>query len=583
MAKLVETLKQDEQDHEFYPTTNEIITALARDIGVLDKEGRCYRSWEREKRDRFSLLDIGAGNGKVLTRLRELCGFDELLAIEKSSRLCRQMDESILVVGTEFHEQSLMSKMVDVIYCNPPYSQFEQWSTRIIRESASARLYLTIPQRWIGSIPIADAIKFREANWRKIGDFDFEDAEDRTARAKVHLVRVDLPKKDDDAFERWFGEQFADVIEKFKHDKPKCSKCGKEFAEEEKRDENRYYCNDCGDYSDGKGGRRRPFASLVVGPNYPEALVGIYNDEMAKIQRNYQALSELDPDVMREFEILPGRIMACLKERMKGMKNDYWMELFSHLDAITNRLTSTSRKELLNVLHKHVQVDFTASNILEVVIWVIKNANSYIDRQLVKLYQRMCEKANVRNYKSNQRVFTDDDWRYLQGYDRDRNGQSPSRYALDYRIVLERIGGCGPRYGSIELAEGAAEFIGDLMTVAGNLGFRTKTEERYAATSYQARRAWRPGEKYEFFYEDKKLGRRLLFDIRAYQNGNSHIRINQDLMLALNVEYGRLNGWLRNPQQAAEELNEPKAAQFFGTNLQLGTSNPAMMLAEKND
>jgi hypothetical protein len=555
VARLVEELKHADQDHEFYPTTDAIIGKLACDIGL---------NYTNEHRNRYkghsfdSIMDIGAGNGKVLTRLKELCDFNDLFAIEKSSILCRELSEDILVVGTEFNEQSLMSKPVDVVYCNPPYSQFEEWSRRIIRESAAKRVYLCIPQRWKNSVPIADALKFRNASARIIGEFDFEDAEDRTARAKVHLLRVDLLQEADDAFERWFKEQFADVLNKFQPKPHSSPHSGSDQSDDETKSE-------------------RPFRSLVVGPNYPEALVSLYNEEMAAIQKNYLAVGQLDPDLMREFEILPARIMACLKARMSGLKNDYWMELFSHLDAITNRLTSTSRKALLGVLHKHVQVDFTVSNILEVVIWVIKNANRYIESQLIALYEKMAEKANVVNYKSNQRVFTDNDWRYLQSWGR-HEGPPPTHFALDYRIVLQRLGGCRPHYGTVQLDETAAEFMGDLMTVAGNLGFHTVPHERYSI-GWSARQDWCPGAKVEFFYEDKKKGRQILFDVRAFQNGNSHFRLKQEFMLALNVEHGRLKGWLRTPAEAAEELKDPEAATYFKSNLQLLSDNPTLLLA----
>ena len=583
IGRLVEDLKDAQQDHEFYPTTNEIITALARNIGLCERD-------DRNRRERYhsfeSVLDIGAGNGKVLTALKEKCGFTELFAIEKASILCRQMPEEILIVGTEFNEQSLMSKPVDVVYCNPPYSHFEDWSTRIIRESAAKRIYLCIPQRWTGSTPIADAVKFRDATTSVIGSFDFEDAEDRAARAKVQLLCVRLPDSadKDDAFDRWFNQQFAEVIGKFDHNgNPRCGKCGHEFEPDDdmarkKGEDACYYCPDCQSTSDGKGGRNR-FDSLVIGPNYPESLVQLYNAEMAGIQRNFQALGQLDVELMREFEILPARIMACLKARMKGLKNDYWMELFSHLDTITSRLTSKSRQELLNVLHKHVQVDFTVSNILEVVIWVIKNANTYLESQLVLLYEQMAEKANVLNYKSNKRVFTDNDWRYLRGWE--RSGTAPSNFKLDFRIVLACLGGCRPHYGTVELAESAAQFMGDLMTIANNLGFRTENFQRHDF-SHGKRRDWKPGEKREFHCIHKKK-RELLFDVRAFQNGNCHFRLNQDLMLALNVEYGRLKGWLRNPQQAAQELDNPKAVEYFNGNLQLGMGDVLMLAAPAPD
>ena len=182
------------------------------------------------------------------------------------------------------------------------------------------------------------------------------------------------------------------------------------------------------------------------------------------------------------------------------------------------------------------------------------------------------------NYKSNKRVFTDNDWRYLRGWE--RSGTAPCNFKLDYRLVLACLGGCRPHYGTVELTESSAEFMGDLMTIANNLGFRTETIERQAF-GHNHRREWKPGEKREFFCIHKSpsrgSAREMLFDVRAFQNGNCHFRLHQELMLALNVEYGRLKGWLRNPQQAAVELDEPEAAQYFRSNLQLGHSDVLML------
>ena len=81
------------------------------------------------------------------------------------------------------------------------------------------------------------------------------------------------------------------------------------------------------------------------------------------------------------------------------------------------------------------------------------------------------------------------------------------------------------------------------------------------------------------FNDRKKNGERsLLFDVRAYQNGNMHLRLNQSFMLALNVEHGRLKGWLRTAKEATEELENPKAAQYFTVNKQIVFDNPERLL-----
>ena len=85
--------------------------------------------------------------------------------------------------------------------------------------------------------------------------------------------------------------------------------------------------------------------------------------------------------------------------------------------------------------------------------------------------------------------------------------------------------------------------------------------------------------KEDFHYDDRKKKRKeLLFDVRAFKNRNLHLRLNQRFILALNVEHGRLKGWLNSPQEAATELRDPEAAKFFRSNLQLNAGNPTLLL-----
>lgn len=531
-SALVASLLAADEEFEFYPTTNEIIAALVRDIKRQDARNSVS-----------SVLDIGAGNGKVLLALRDLAGLNDLHAIEKSSILCEQLPPDILIVGTDFAEQSLLSKHVDIVFSNPPYSDFEEWAVKIIRQSASALVYLVLPERWAKSTKIADALRFRNAKAAKVGQFDFLNAEDRAARAKVHLLRVTLnterhSKENDDAFERFFNEQFADLIGKFEStDKP---------GSDEKTDR---------------------FSELIVGPSYIESLVSLYDAEIANVQKNFDLVSKLDASLLREFNISPPTVMACLKTRLSGLRSDYWHELFSHLDTVTNRLTSTSRRRLLDVLHRHVHVDFTLSNIYAVMIWVIKNSNIYIESQLIETYELMVDKCNVVLYKSNQRTWQDEGWRYSSSTEARKN----THYGLDYRIVTHRMGGMYQSYSSTELDESAGDFIGDLLTLARNLGFKCETS--VWLLGHSGRRNWASGKAYEFHATDHCGERIVLFDVRAYKNRNLHLRLAKSFILALNVEHGRLKGWLQSREQAAVELNDPTAAEYFNTNKLLTVSN----------
>ena len=95
----------------------------------------------------------------------------------------------------------------------------------------------------------------------------------------------------------------------------------------------------------------------------------------------------------------------------------------------------------------------------------------------------------------------------------------------------------------------------------------------------QGSNSWEAGVKEDFHYDDRKKKRKeLLFDVRAFKNRNLHLRLNQRFILALNVEHGRLKGWLNSPQEAATELRDPEAAKFFRSNLQLNAGNPTLLL-----
>jgi len=538
---LLNDLKESGQDFEFYPTTRQIIEKMMADISHLRTlKWRLYH-------DLGSVLDIGSGAGKVLEAFKE-AKFSEFYAIEKSPILRDCLPDDVFIVGTDFHEQSLVNKKVEVTFCNPPYSEFEAWARKIIRESSSRLVYLVIPERWEKSVELADSLKFREAAFEIIGRFDFYDAEDRAARAKVHLIRIEMSDETDDAFDRFFEQEFAELKAKWRGDTESPEAAAERDAEQ----------------------RAAKFTSLVVGADLPQRLVNLYDQELDNIRRNYDVVKQLDVQLLKEFDVSPVRIAACLKSRLAGLRNTYWQELFWHMKSITNRLTTKKRNAILNRLNKSAHVDFTVDNIAAILVWVLKNANTYLDEQILETFDTMVDKANVRNYKSNARVFTYDRWRY--------NEETPSHIALEYRIVLARVGGIRLKFSSgHELVESAADFLGDILTVAHCLGFNCDTADD--RLTYQGRQnCWSPGERHEFMCTIQGLPK-VIFDVRAFQNGNLHIRLNQDFALALNVEVGRMRGWIKSGKEAAEELGEKKAAAYFGTALKLGLHSLPMLSA----
>ena len=432
--KIVQTLKDNNQDFEFYPTTNEILDLVCKDIDISSDE---------------SILDIGAGNGKPLIRFKKEFNCS-CYAIEKSEILVGQLPNDIFIVGTDFLEQSLIDKPMSVIFCNPPYKQFETWMNKVIREAYADNLYFVVPSRWKNNSKIIENIKDRDAKYEILGDFDFISSEDRQARAKVDLVKIDLTmgrgygRKD--PFHMFFDESFGELSQKFKEKEEKKEECQPKF-------------------------------DIVRGGDIIKSLVDLYNDEMMRIYDSYKAIALVDVNIISELGASLKSIKECLKNKIKNTKNEYWNELFNNLDKITDRLTKKSRKKMLSRIIQHTNVDFTYSNILSIVIWAIKNANQYYDDQLVEVFEDMVSKANCKLYKSNKKTFTDEQWRYCRCEE-----ERIDKVKLEYRIVLSNQGGIWVddwrtwnQFDWGGLSERAHDFIQDLITVANNLDFVTNT------------------------------------------------------------------------------------------------------------
>ena len=79
-----------------------------------------------------------------------------------------------------------------------------------------------------------------------------------------------------------------------------------------------------------------------------------------------------------------------------------------------------------------------------------------------------------------------------------------------------------------------------------------------------------------FEFRDRTTGDLVnLFVVRAFKNGNLHIKFNPMFICRLNVEFGRLKGWLKSPKEAEQEMgiDAESALYSFNSNLQLTASN----------
>ena len=71
-----------------------------------------------------------------------------------------------------------------------------------------------------------------------------------------------------------------------------------------------------------------------------------------------------------------------------------------------------------------------------------------------------------------------------------------------------------------------------------------------------------------------------LFECRAYYNGNLHLKLNQAFLAKMNVQFGKLKGWVKSPKEAADEMGvDIEIAQHsFNANFQITSTSDVLCL-----
>ena len=508
---LLDILKSKDEDFEWYPTTDNMLQCVFMNLKHTDayNNGSC------------SILDIGAGKC-ALKKFFQKNGEDrfDYYAIEKSKTLISLFDSDVICLGCDFDYTTLIDKQCDIYFCNPPYSEYEKWVVRILREGNFREAYFVIPERWNENNEIKEAIEKKKIIQYNLGNFDFLNAE-RQARARVQVVRFSKPYKynEDETFDSWFDETFK--------------------MEERK----------ISDYNTEKEDREKLKNQLVNCKNKGQALVELYNKELLEVENSFKTISSIPVDILADIGVNKKSVCCSLKMKLSGLKMKYWKEVFDNLDEITSRLTVSSREKLMDRFRKINQVDFCEENILAVLIWVIKNANKYYDEQLVELFKEFSDKENVKPYKSNKRLFEDDGWRW--------RSSEHSHYTLDYRLIVSKYGWVSSYSweDSLQSRRIIAE-INDICVVARNLVF--DSEKTYEE----------PKEFNHKYYVYMKNGE-FLFEYKVFKNGNAHFKLNTEFSKAFNVEASRILGWVRSQDEIREEFDKSLSGceKYFKCNL----------------
>ena len=294
--------------------------------------------------------------------------------------------------------------------------------------------------------------------------------------------------------------------------------------------------------------------------------------------RAFNSLGTVDPALLKSLEITKRTVLNLIRGKILACKTKYWQLLFDELDTLRTRLATRQRKQLVDKIHRRACVDFTHDNILAVLVWVTKWANDYIDEQTVELFRTLSQRSNCVKYKSNKKIWEKSAWRYGQ---LNQHDDSLGPYKLEYRMVLD---GCGAICNSdweherkrfCGLTETAYNLLVDIVVTSNNLHFNSSDTPRNFR--------WLAGKSNTMLMANGSP----LVECKAFKNGNMHMRFDPKFMLALNVEAGRLLGWIRNPTEACDEMEitDPEerdaVALSFGTAFHIG-SNTQLLLGSAN-
>jgi len=527
-SKIVKVLTQNNEDHEWYPTTDEILAAMNQDLHGLFTKGnlagytRDRRNeyfgydWNRDretKKDKYTysintFLDVGAGDGRVFGAIK---GVNGDVTIEKNygieiaqSQADDLINRNVFIIGRDFFKTTLIDKRYSVIFSNPPFSIYVPWVRKLLDEANFGVMYLVLPQRWETGIGKDPMLKTYEV--KKIGEFDFHGA-DRTARARVNLVRINpKPRKIED---RYRGRSIDTHIEYGNEDAPDSFE--------------RWMENHIGQFKNEDPELEEAREVKLKNAAF-EDLVENYEYDLNSLLEAFKALGKLPFRVIEALGMDRKSILETIKENIKTLKHRYWRLAFDRISAINSRLTHDTRKKMLDQMEEFNTLDFNEDNLYSIIVWVVKHFNEYTGEQILSVFDKLTSQDYIRAYKSNVH-WIEDNWRY-------GSKPKPEKYKLDYRLVTHCYKSY--RYDSC--------VVDDFIVICRSLGYYIH-ENTYLDIE-------RLGAEQRFY----TVNGILAFTVRLYKNRNAHMKVNQDLMMKFNIEVAKLRKWINNHRDIEDEF-----------------------------
>jgi len=530
-SKKLKTLAENNEDFEWYPTTEEILVKVNHDLHYLFAKGNLADRHARNRREKLfssasdydretskrnyryyieTFLDVGAGDGRVFDAIQGVKGsvrINRRYGIELAKAQANDLiNRDIFIIGRDFWKTSLFDKEYSVIFSNPPYSQFIQWTEKLFREANFGVMYLVLPLRWQESIDKGCGIELFET--KVLGEFDFYHA-DRSARARVNLIRITNKRRKVEDF--FHGEKIGSHTE---------------YGSDKEPDSFERWVNDnIGTFEKDAEESEDKIVLRLSGYEIPE-LVESFSKEAQALLDLFKSIGKTPFRILQAFNIDRKSVLEVIRENIKALKKRYWKIAFDRLSAINSRLTQRTRRELLNKMEEFNTLDFNEDNIYTIVIWVIKHFNEYTSEQILTVFDALTSQDYIKAYKSNVH-WTKDNWRYTS------DKGKPEKYRLDYRLVTH----CYKRY----LYD--SNTVDDFIVICRSLGYYIH-EGRVLNHEII-------GSEQRFNTVDGTLA----FTVRLYKNRNAHLKVNQKLMMKFNIEVARLRHWINDHKDIENEFD----------------------------
>lgn len=537
----VEFIRGDVEDKEFYPTTDEIIQVVKSDINSLSG----YKM--------ITLLDIGAGDGRVLSGIMETPLEDgtcdtrrmyeavdykkqsahKLMGIEQSDKLMSLWHKDIIPVGSDFFDTNLMSISAKFTFTNPPFTKIEPWITKVVYETQSQHCYFVAPERWRNSTMIEEAINKRNGKVTSLGVYSFKDGDRavREGRDMAELFRIDFGSRGTDEFIeplRLFLEERLGNIE------------------EQIPDHRKYSVETRLKNSLERAGVKN---ALVTGNDYVSAMVELYNAEQAKIYDAMEKFQSIDSTLFSAIGVSTYDAMMNMRKELDNLRSQYWVELYRNTREISELVDTETSYAFEALMKSQTNLEFNQSNIRMIMVWCLKNIRAYSKKQVKKSIGELLSSVNIKAYKSNEARFVRGDWEYAAQIPNDVTHyclNTTKRLIISWykrRVDNEAI----RRSGS--LRHNIKDCLTNLCVIANNVGFSVSNIRDIRDDN------WSAGKQRDILYTDKATGEtKVLFRVKVFMAGTIHLNMDQDFINYLNVEFGKIKGWVTTPQEAAEEM-----------------------------